>query len=579
VIFESLSPLGELCGLFLAMVELPLWASLAIVAVLVMLSALFSGLTLGLMGLDLIGLQTVENGGNKELARCAAKIAPVRKSGNQLLCTLLLGNVAVNSALSILTADIASGPVGFAVSTGLIVLFGEILPQATCSRYALQIGARTANLVKFLMALFYVLTKPISLMLDAMLGKDLGLIYTTSELLEMVKLQIHLGATDEETGQMAKQVVEGALCFRSKRVSAVMTPVDDVYMLPMEARLGYDTIRDVFDHGFSRVPVYGVDKHDYKGLLYSKDLMLVDPEDEMKIGDFIQIFERRATSFNSDTTLAAALNAFKKGKTHLALVRELNVEDERNPKCELRGVLTLEDVIEEILQEEIVDETDVYVDVDHHVKVDDGRDKRRPNLGVFNPVWRTPLENKLYHEEVEAISAHLERALFTKESGIALSTKAVHWLVGASSLQNHVRATPDGMEQAPLEQDKVYWAGQACRTCTLVLQGRIKLRVGHEGFCSEVGAFAIIGRDALRIDGFAPDYSAYVGTPKVRYLSISREVFSQARDLDLDPEALENALVAQSNQAKQWNGSPKGFVGSGAPQAISADTRLLASDP
>eukprot|EP00438_Fugacium_kawagutii_P009977 Skav234396 [mRNA] locus=scaffold873:161498:169199:- [translate_table: standard] len=65
---------------------LPLWASLPIIAFLVLLSGLFSGLTLGLMGLDVIGLQIVQKGDDKELARCAEKIAPIRESGNQLLC-------------------------------------------------------------------------------------------------------------------------------------------------------------------------------------------------------------------------------------------------------------------------------------------------------------------------------------------------------------------------------------------------------------------------------------------------------------------------------------------------------------
>ena len=110
-----------------------------IVVVLISLSALFSGLTLGLLGLDKIGLKIVIGGENKRLAENAAKIAPIRENGNLLLCTLLLGNVAVNSYLSILLSTLTSGLVGFFVSTFLILIFGEIIPQATCSRYALQV--------------------------------------------------------------------------------------------------------------------------------------------------------------------------------------------------------------------------------------------------------------------------------------------------------------------------------------------------------------------------------------------------------------------------------------------------------
>ncbi|CAE7262250.1 cnnm4 [Symbiodinium natans] len=280
------------CGEDASEPVLPLFATLPMIAFLVALSGLFSGLTLGLMGLDVIGLQIVQKGENKELARCAAKIAPIRESGNQLLCTLLLGNVAVNSALSILTADIANGIVGFLVSTALIVTFGEILPQAACSRYALQVGARTVPIVKFLMILFFIVTKPMSLALDWLLGQEVGTIHSRTELMEMLKLQISLGAVDAEEGKIAQQVAEGALSFRDKQVGDIMTPLEDAYFLNSDTKLGYDAIREIFETGFSfsssgrnvsqratdvsnhfqgRIPIYGRDKHDYRGLLYTKD--------------------------------------------------------------------------------------------------------------------------------------------------------------------------------------------------------------------------------------------------------------------------------------------------------------------
>jgi metal transporter CNNM len=551
-ISNSSDATGCLCGSSVEQkVEpmLPLMVTLPIIAVLVMLSGLFSGLTLGLMGLDNIMIQTVKNGDNKELAQCAARIAPVRERGNQLLCTLLLGNVAVNSLLSVLMADISSGLIGFLVSTVLIVIFGEIMPQAACSRYALQVGSATVPVVKMLLCLFYVVTKPMAVALDWMLGKDIGVIYSSSELIEMVKLQVCLGADDMEAGRMAKQVVEGAVNFREKRVVDVMTPLNDAYMLSIDTRLGYDTIREIFHTGFSRVPVYGRDKHDYRGLLYTKDLMLADPEDEMKLGDFIKIFDRRANTFTMDTRLVDALNVFKKGQTHLALVREMVVEDAANARCELRGVLTLEDVVEEILQEEIVDETDVYVDVDNQVIVNDGREKKRLNLEVFNPVWRMR-EDRLSREEVKAIAAHLSRTTFTPETEMNLDIPTIEWLINGAEVRNRSRSTQPGVQE-PDARDYVYRSGMTTDHCMLVLQGRVGLRVGREGFRSEVGAFSLLARDAIRPDlpEFAPDFSAFVSTPKVRFLLISKAALREAQALDLDTNARDQALLAQATQA------------------------------
>jgi metal transporter CNNM len=85
--------------------------------VLLALSAMFAGLGLGLMSLDLIGLEIVVAAGEDKHATdkermnsdAAKKVIPLRRNGNLLLTTLLLGNVAVNVLTSIITADLTSG--------------------------------------------------------------------------------------------------------------------------------------------------------------------------------------------------------------------------------------------------------------------------------------------------------------------------------------------------------------------------------------------------------------------------------------------------------------------------------------
>ena len=106
-----------------------------IVLVLVSFSALFSGLTLGFFSLNRDDLQRKSELGDKK----AKKIYSIRKRGNLLLTTLLVGNVAVNATLSIYLGSIASGFIAGIIATGLIVVFGEIVPQATFSRFALML--------------------------------------------------------------------------------------------------------------------------------------------------------------------------------------------------------------------------------------------------------------------------------------------------------------------------------------------------------------------------------------------------------------------------------------------------------
>eukprot|EP00435_Cladocopium_sp_Y103_P029510 s736_g7.t1 len=215
-------------------------------------------------------------------------------------------------------------------------------------------------------------------------------------------------------------------------------------------------------------------------------------------------------------------------------------------KIQIRGIL-----------QEIVDETDVYVDVDRRLKIG-GRDTTNFNLGVFNPIWRSR-GDKLSLEEVNAISAHLMRTAFAAGNGCALQYETITWLVGEADVQNLSRNAPAGLD--PCDTDWIYRRGQASSRCTLVLQGRLGAIVGHESFKTENGAQlwrrnAAGVVDALLPEPFKPDFDAFLSTPKVRILSIKKELFQRAKELDKDPEMLEQAkktqVLAVSVTRKRW---------------------------
>lgn len=75
--------------------------------------------------------QILRNTGTEKERKYAAKIAPVRDQGNYLLCSILLGNVLVNSTFTILLDGLTSGLFAVIFSTLAIVLFGEITPQVS----------------------------------------------------------------------------------------------------------------------------------------------------------------------------------------------------------------------------------------------------------------------------------------------------------------------------------------------------------------------------------------------------------------------------------------------------------------
>jgi metal transporter CNNM len=340
---------------------LPFWVQYGMIVMLLVLSAMFSGLTLGFLGLDITGLEVVIGSDNVQQAMYAKKVLPIRKYGNLLLCTLIFGNVAVNSLLSILMADKIGGIIGFASSTVLIVIFGEILPQAACARYALAIGSASSPLVKFVVCLFYPIAKPLAIILDYVLGQELLTIYNETEMLKFLQIHVDENAIDKETAA----TMGGALKYKNLYVKDTMTPIDNVYMISCDDILNFTLLASIFKSGYSRIPIYQLSKHNIVGLLFVKDLIFLDPDDNVRVLDFIEIFCRQINVVWYDDKLGTVLRELKQGKSHMALVRDIVTNDPSNPNLDpyyiIRGIITLEDIIEIILGDDIVDETDLQI--------------------------------------------------------------------------------------------------------------------------------------------------------------------------------------------------------------------------
>ena len=311
-----------------------------IVIILVLLSGLFSGLTLGLLSLNKNELKRKISLGNT----AAKKVYSVRKRGNLLLCTLLLGNVGVNSTLAIFLGNIASGVMAGLIATGLIVIFGEIIPQATFARYALQVGAKTAWLVKFFIIIMLPVCWPIAWILDKTLGEEMPSVYSKKELMKII--EEHEGSKESRIDADEERIIKGALSYSDKSTESIMTPRTVIFAIEINEVLNTKLIGKIKKEGFTRIPIYQEKIDNIIGVLYVKDLI------NIKIGTSVKKIYRNKglVIVEKSLKLDELLKKFISSKTHIAFVKDKYQG--------LEGVVTLEDVIEEILKMEIIDETD-----------------------------------------------------------------------------------------------------------------------------------------------------------------------------------------------------------------------------
>ncbi|KAF3184528.1 hypothetical protein TWF788_005229 [Orbilia oligospora] len=334
-----------------------------------------------LMGQDEIYLQVIaQSGEDKEQKHARAVLKLLTRGKHWVLVTLLLSNVITNETLPILLdRSLGGGWPAVLSSTVLIVIFGEIIPQSVCVRYGLSIGAYLAPFVLALMYLMYPVAYPTALLLDWILGEDHGTTYKKAGLKTLVTLHKTLGEHPaERLNQDEVTIITAVLDLKEKPVGSVMTPMEDVFTMSADTILDEKTMDKILSKGYSRIPIHAPgEPTNFVGMLLVKILITYDPEDAMKVADFpLATLPETAP----ETSCLDIVNFFQEGKSHMVLVSESPGEN-----YGALGVITLEDVIEELIGEEIVDESDVYVDVHKAIRRMNPAPISRRNYGTNFP--------------------------------------------------------------------------------------------------------------------------------------------------------------------------------------------------
>ncbi|KAM8841818.1 metal transporter CNNM1-like isoform 1-T2 [Synchiropus picturatus] len=465
-----------------------LWLQVLVSVVLLGLSALFSGLNLSLLALDPVELQVLQNSGTDREQNYARKIESVRRHGNYVLCTLLLGNAIINAALAVWMCQILGMTwVSTVICAFGIFFVGEILPHSVASRHGLAIASKSIWVTRLLMVLSFPVSFPISKLLDLILNQEISSFYTREKLLEMLRV------TDPYHDLVKEElnIIQGALELRSKTVEDVLTPLSDCFMLASDAVLDFNTMTEVLQSGYTRIPVYENQRCNIVDVLFVKDLAFVDPDDGTPLQTVTHFYRRPLHCVFNDTKLDAMLEEFKKGKSHLAIVQRVNSEGEGDPFYQVTGIVTLEDVIEEIIKSEILDETDLYTDnrskrrVSHH-------ERKQQDFSIFK---LSESESTVKISPQLLLATH--RFLSTEVEPFKpahISEKILLRLIKQPSVVQDLQFDEKN-KRAP--QHFLFQRNKAADFFVLVLQGRVEVEFGKEALKFENGAFSYFGVPSL----------------------------------------------------------------------------------
>ncbi|XP_038683832.1 DUF21 domain-containing protein At5g52790 [Tripterygium wilfordii] len=352
------------------------WAYLVTCVALVAFSGLMSGLTLGLMSLRQVELEVLAKSGSRQERKNAEKILPLIKNQHLLLCTLLIGNALAMEALPIFVDSIMPAWSSILISVTLILAFGEIIPQAICSRYGLSVGAKLSVIVRLILIVLFPLSYPISKLLDWILGKRHSALLRRAELKTLVVMHANEAGKGGELTHEETTIITGALDLTQKTVKDAMTPISKIFALDIDSKLDDKTMELMMEKGHSRVPIYSASPTNIVGFILVKNLIKCRPEDGNpirnltirkipRVHDRLPLYDMKNHFLEIQSHMAAVVKCkndvnetgeFERARTGVFKINinsnskqegleYLPFEDE-----EVIGIITLEDVMEELLQ-------------------------------------------------------------------------------------------------------------------------------------------------------------------------------------------------------------------------------------
>ncbi|MEN8811511.1 MAG: gliding motility-associated protein GldE [Flavobacteriales bacterium] len=365
------SSIEPFCGLLFTInsISLPVAISLLVMLVLLVSSALISGSEVAFFSIDAKDRETLNSEKDPKSIRVLDQLVKPKK----LLATILIANNFINIAIVILSTYIINNIISFGpdeeilnfvitvvVATFLILLVGEVIPKVYATNNSIKLAKFMASPIfvvgKICSPLSNVLVRSTSF-IDKRIKKS-GTEISVNDLDHALEITDIEGVTDED-----KKILEGIVKFGETDVKQIMKSRVDVVAFD-ESNSFNELLPQIIENGYSRIPIFKESFDNVSGVLYVKDLL-----PHIDSGEFDWTSLLREPFFVPESKkIDDLLRQFQESKVHMAIV-----VDEYGGTS---GIVTLEDVIEEILGEisdEFDDDDIIYSKIDENNYVFEGK--------------------------------------------------------------------------------------------------------------------------------------------------------------------------------------------------------------
>jgi gliding motility-associated protein GldE len=324
-------------------------ALLILIFALLILSGLVSGSEVALFSLSNKSIEKF----SKSKAKSHKLVLKLLEHPQRLLITILVANNLINIGIA-LTSTILAMKISYTVGvnpeylislnviiiTGLVLVFGEILPKLISAKQPEKIAPLISNLINIISIALYPFVELFSVVIN--LFKKRIPKAASNLLLEEIKPLIELGGKYGVIRKEEEEIIKNLLQFPNKTVKDVMTSRVDMVAIEVNTELN-QIIRKIRETGLSRLPVYQEQIDNIIGILYAKDLIQFIKNKKARKKFEIRKFLKEPIFVPETMKLGALLQEFKQKKMHIAIV-----VDEFGGTA---GLVTLKDIITEIFGE------------------------------------------------------------------------------------------------------------------------------------------------------------------------------------------------------------------------------------